>query len=200
MSGRGRGFTGMQKVRGPTPQFKPQMIKGKNMSSRQYRKLAAKAGQQKPQQQKPPQQEMTREERIKRAGEGAAKQRGPGNTRTPDQRKKNAENAMLKAKSRANNTNPNLSGAMGAPAGAMGASAAAMGTPAGAMDSSGAMGGPAGVATGSAAPMGGPAGIEPLLGRIARALEKIVRQRGGKRLFTLRKRKTRGRGKTRGRR
>ena len=46
--------------------------------------------------------------------------------------------------------------------------------------------------------MGTAHGIEPLLGRIAFALEQIV-QRGGKRLFTLRKRKTRRR-KTRGRR
>jgi hypothetical protein len=78
-------------------------------------------------------------------------------------------------------------------------SSGAIGGPAGVATGSAApMGGPAGVATGSAAPMGGPAGIEPLLGRIATALEQIV-QRGGKRLFTLRKRKTRRR-KTRGRR
>jgi len=63
----------------------------------------------------------------------------------------------------------------GSPAGAMGTSS----YPSGAMSTS--------------------SGIEPLLGRIAIALEQIV-QRGGKRLFTLRKRKTRGRGKTRGRR
>jgi hypothetical protein len=49
-----------------------------------------------------------------------------------------------------------------------------------------------------AAGMAAAPGIEPLLGRIAVALEQIV-QRGGKRLFTLRKRKTRRR-KTRGRR
>jgi len=59
--------------------------------------------------------------------------------------------------------------------------------------------GPMGTSSYPSGPMSTAPGIEPLLGRIARALEQIV-QRGGKRLFTLRKRKTRGRGKTRGRR
>jgi hypothetical protein len=88
---------------------------------------------------------------------------------------------------------------MGAPVAGMGAPVAGMGAPAGAMGApAGAMGAPDAGMPAPAAGMAAAPGIEPLLGRIAVALEQIV-QRGGKRLFTLRKRKTRRR-KTRGRR
>ena len=81
-------------------------------------------------------------------------------------------------------------------------SAPGYGSPAGYAPSAPGYGSPAGAMGTSSYPSGAMStspGIEPLLGRIAIALEQIV-QRGGKRLFTLRKRKTRGRGKTRGRR
>ena len=91
---------------------------------------------------------------------------------------------------------------MGAPAG-YAPSAPGYGSPVGYAPSAPGYGSPAGAMGTSSYPSGAMStspGIEPLLGRIASALEEIVRQRGGKRLFTLRKRKTRGRGKTRGRR
>jgi hypothetical protein len=83
-----------------------------------------------------------------------------------------------------------------------GSATPAYGSPAGYAPSAPGYGSPAGPMGTSSYPSGAMStspGIEPLLGRIAIALEQIV-QRGGKRLFTLRKRKTRGRGKTRGRR
>ena len=77
-------------------------------------------------------------------------------------------------------------------------------TPVGYAPSAPGYGSPAGAMGTSSYPSGAMStspGIEPLLDRIASALEQIVQvRRGGKRLFTLRKRKTRGRGKTRGRR
>jgi hypothetical protein len=105
---------------------------------------------------------------------------------------------------------PNPPASPGAPVAGMGApagyapSAPGYGSPAGYAPSAPGYGSPAGAMGTSSYPSGAMStspGIEPLLGRIAIALEQIVQvRRGGKRLFTLRKRKTRGRGKTRGRR
>ena len=137
---------------------------------------------------RPPPPPVTREQRINQAAIQAGQKR-PGNTRTNQQRQANIQRARNKAASRANNPNPNPSGSkpMPGPPGS-GSGASGYGSP-GAMGSSSYPSGTSGMATGS---------TNELLGRIATALEQIV-QRGGKRSFTLRKRKTRRR-KTRGRR
>jgi hypothetical protein len=138
---------------------------------------------------RPPPPPVTREQRINQAAIQAGQKR-PGNTRTNQQRQANIQRARNKAASRANNPNPNPSGSkpMPGPPGS-GSGASGYGSP-GAMGSSSYPSGTSGMATGS---------TNELLGRIATALEQIV-QRGGKRSFTLRKRKTRGRGNTRRRR
>jgi hypothetical protein len=218
MSGKGKGFRPQQRaapMKGPPRPPPP----GSGVQRAVTPPGAKPLAQPKPLPSKrPPPPPKTQIQRINEAGTKAG-QKTPGNTRTNAQRQANIIKARNKEKQLLN-TPPSstglpgattglpgamgTSGAIGGPAGVATGSAGAIGA-SGAMDSSAPMGAPPGVATGSAAPMGGPAtgmggpaGIEPLLGRIAVALEQIV-QRGGKRLFTLRKRKTRRR-KTRGRR
>jgi hypothetical protein len=185
------------------PQFKPQMNpKGKNMSSRESRRAATKVA--------PSQNAQKRAANKKAAINQAAKGKtGP-----------EAAAAKQKAALEFEKQNPKTTpGAMGAPAGAMGAPAGAMGasgamgaTPS-AMDTSGAMG-----ATPSAMDTSGSMGATPSamgatpgtsgntcsvnsanIHTIAKAIREIANKGGGKRSFTLRKRKTRRR-KTRGRR
>ena len=175
---------------------------------------------------------MTRQQRINRAGEEAAKQRGPGNKRNNAKRQKNAQTARNKAAYRANNPNPNPSGSKPIPRSGSGSGAGASDYGTSGYGTSGygttASGAPGYGTTASGAPVSGASGygtpgysdsgygasgsypsgatgnpnITQAIQSIAENLRGIRAETcdiGGKRSFTLRKRKTRRR-KTRGRR